>query len=116
MRKFHVHDDTLNVVVGSVIDQPYNDTMDQPNAYASKKLNKAERNYSNMEREALSKIFSLQNFCHYLLANPFTFFTDHKALKYLVNKLVHQGNIFHWLLLFQEFEFDIIIRPGKKNI
>jgi hypothetical protein len=37
-------------------------------------------------------------------------------LKYLVNKPVHQGNICRWLLLFQEFEFDVIIRPGKKNV
>jgi hypothetical protein len=62
-----------------------------------------------MEREALSMIFTLQKFQHYLLTNPFTFFTDHQALKYLVNKPVHQGKICHWFLLFQEFEFDIII-------
>jgi hypothetical protein len=81
-----------------------------------RKLNKEERNYSTTEREALSMIFALQKFCHYLLENPFTFFTDHQALKYLVNKPVHQGKICRWLLLFQEFEFDVIIRPGKKNV
>jgi hypothetical protein len=61
-RKFHVHVDASNVVVGSVLAQPYDDTMDHPNAYASQKLNKAERNYSTTEREALSMIFSLQKF------------------------------------------------------
>jgi hypothetical protein len=115
-RKFHVHVDASNVAVGLVLAQPYDDTMDHPNVYASQKLNKVERNYSTVERESLSMIFALQKFRYYLLANTFTFFTDHQALKYLVNKPVHQGNIFRWLLLFKEFEFDIIIQPRKKNI
>jgi len=34
----------------------------------------------------------------------------------LVDKLFHQGNIYRWLLLFHEFEFDVIIRLGKKNV
>jgi hypothetical protein len=80
-RKFYVHVDGSYVVVRSVLAQPYDETMDHPNAYSSRKLDKSEINYSTMEREALSMIFSLQTFCHYLLANPFTFFRDHQALK-----------------------------------
>jgi hypothetical protein len=114
-RKFHVHVGASNVVVGSVLTQPYDDTIDHPNAYASQKLNKVEINYSTTKREALSMTFALKTLCHYLLANPFIFFTDHQALKFLVNKLVHQGKIFRWLLLFQEIEFNIIIQLGKNN-
>ena len=40
-RKFHVHVDASNVVVGSVLTQTYDDTVDHPNAYASRKLNKS---------------------------------------------------------------------------
>jgi hypothetical protein len=115
-KKFHVHVDASNVVVGSVLAQPYDDLIDHPNAYASRKLNKEEINYSTTEHEALAMIFSLQKFRHYLLANPFIFFTDHQALKYLVNKPVHQGKMCRWLLLFQEFDFEVIVRPGKKNV
>ena len=61
-------------------------------------------------------IFSLQKFRHYLLANPFIFYTDHQALKYLVNKPLHHGRICRWLLLFQEFEFEVVIRPRKENV
>ena len=93
-RKFHVHVDASNVYVGSVQSQPYDDTMDHPNVYASQKMNKAKINYSTTEREPLSLIFSLQKFCHYLLANPFTFYIDQQAMKYLFNKLVHQRTNF----------------------
>jgi hypothetical protein len=42
-------------------------------------------------------------------------FTDHSSLKYLVNKLVLGGIICRWLLLFQEFDFEIIVKLGKLN-
>jgi len=42
-------------------------------------------------------------------------FIDHSALKYLVNKPVLGGRIFIWLLLFQEFDFEVIVKPGKLN-
>ena len=72
-------------------------------------MNKVERSYSMTEREALGIVFALQKYRHYLLANPFVFYTDHQALKYLVNKPFNHGRICHWLLLFQEFEFEFIV-------
>ena len=42
-------------------------------------------------------------------------FTDHSTLKYLVNKHVLGRKISHWLLLFQEFDFEIIVKPGLLN-
>ena len=68
------------------------------------------------ERESLGMVFALQKYRHYLLANPFVFYIDHQALKYLVNKPLHHGRIYRWLLLFQSFEFEIIVRPGKANV
>ena len=89
--------------------------MDYPIIYNSRKLNKAERNYSTIEREALGMVFSLQKYRHYLLANPFIFYIDHQALKYLINKPLHHGRICRWILLFQEFKFEVVVRPGKLN-
>jgi hypothetical protein len=43
-------------------------------------------------------------------------FTDHSALKYLVNKPVLGERIFQWLLLFQEFDFEFIVKLGKLNV
>ena len=42
-------------------------------------------------------------------------FTDHFALQYLVNKPVLWGKIYQWLLLFQEFDFKIIVKLGWLN-
>ena len=40
---------------------------------------------------------------------------DHSALKYLVNKLVLRVKIYRWLLLFQEYDFEIIVKPARLN-
>jgi hypothetical protein len=43
-------------------------------------------------------------------------FIDHSTLKYLVNKPVLEGRICIWPLLFQEFSFEFIIKPGRCNV
>jgi hypothetical protein len=60
-------------------------------------------------------VYALQKFCHYLLGGHFKMFIDHSALKYLVNKPVLGGKICRWLLLFQEYDFEIIVKPGRMN-
>ena len=42
-------------------------------------------------------------------------FKDHFYLKYLINKPVFGGEICRWLILFQEFEFEIIVKPDRLN-
>ena len=51
--KFHVHIDASGLAIGAILTQPGDDGMDYPIVYSSRKLNKAERNHSTTEREAL---------------------------------------------------------------
>jgi hypothetical protein len=57
-------------------------------------------------------IYVVKKFRHYLLGNNFTFFVDHQALLYLVNKPIVNGQIVRWLLLLQEFDFKVIFKLG----
>jgi hypothetical protein len=40
---------------------------------------------------------------------------DHSTLEYLVNKLVLEGRICRWFLLFQELNFEVKVKPRKMN-
>ena len=40
-------------------------------------------------------------------------YTYHSVLKYLVNKTVLGGKICRWLLFFQEYDFEVIVNPGR---
>ena len=58
LNKFHVHIDASAITLREILTQPGEDNMDHPNAYASQKLNKEERNYLMTEREGIVMILS----------------------------------------------------------
>ena len=83
--------------------------------YASHGLSATEKNYSTTEREALGMVYNITKFRHYLLGRRFTFHVDHSALPYLVNKQALTGRLSRWMLLLQEFDFQIHHRPGVQH-
>ena len=114
-KEFHVYVDASNVAIGAVLSQKDEKNFDHPIDYASRQLLATERNYSTTEREALGMVYSVQNFCHYLLGYPFVFHVDHDALKYMINKPQLSEQIARWVLLLQEFTFTIYVCPSKKH-
>jgi hypothetical protein len=58
---------------------------------------------------------SCRKFRHYLLGGHFKMFTDHSELKYLSQQASVGGRICRWLLLFQEYDFEIVVKPGRMN-
>ena len=114
-KEFHVHVDASSIMMGVVLAQPGEGYLDHLIAFTSRKLSFTEKNYTTTKREGLTMVYVLQKFRHYLLEGHFKMFTNHSALKYLVNKLVLGGKIFRWLILFQEFDFEIIVKSGRLN-
>jgi hypothetical protein len=60
-------------------------------------------------------VYSCKKFRHYLLGYKVIFHTDHDSLKYLVNKPDLSGWIARWILLLQEFNYEVVIKSGKAN-
>ena len=87
----------------------------RPVYYSSRKLSTAEWSYSTTEREALGMIYNINKFMHYLLGKKFTFHVDHATLLYLVSKQTLTEKLARWMLLLQDFEFDIQHRPGTQH-
>ena len=114
--EFHVHVDASCIALGVVLTQPRAKGIDHLIAFASRQFSKAEKNYSTTEHEGLAMVYVLQKFCHYLLGGHFKMYTDHSALKYLVNKPILGGCICRWLLLFQEYDFEVVVKPGCLNV
>jgi hypothetical protein len=60
-------------------------------------------------------VYVLQKFRHYLLGSHFNMYTYHSTIRYLVNKRVLGGGICRWLFLFQEYDFEFVVKRGKLN-
>jgi len=89
--KFHVHIDALNFALGAMLSQNLNKTIDKSIYYAIRLMNIGKNNYTTTIKEALTMIYVVKKFRHYLLGNSFIFFVDHQALLYLVNKPIFIG-------------------------
>jgi len=87
----------------------------KPIYFGSRQMSAAERNYTTTEREALAVVYACKKFRHYLLGYKIVFYTDHNSLKYLVNKLDLSGRIARWILLLQEFDYEVVVKPSKYN-
>lgn len=115
MKEFHVTVDASGWCLGSILWQQNTDKRENPIYYASRQMSLAERNYTTTEREALAVVYSCKKFRHYLLGYKVIFHTDHDSLKYLVNKPDLSGRIARWILLLQEFNYEVVVKSGKAN-
>ena len=68
------------VGIGAVLFHTLLGNVKKPIAYASRKLSKAEKNYAQIQKEALAIVYGIQKFCQYLLDRKFNLITDHKPL------------------------------------
>ena len=83
--------------------------------YWSRQLNKAERNYSTVEREALAVVAAVKEFYPYVYGFHFTLVTDHNPLTSLKGLNDVHGRLTRWITFLQQFDFQFKYRPGGKH-
>ena len=111
---FHLYTDASNEGLGATLGQIH-DGREVVIAYAGRDLNKAERNYSTTEREALGVIFGIKKFQPYIHGRKFILHTDHHSLKWLMSITDPTGRLARWSLLIQQHDFEIRHRPGVSH-
>jgi hypothetical protein len=114
-KPFLVYCDASGKAVGSTLSQLDENGHDHPIHFANRQLISAKKKYIVTEQKGLVVIFSLKKFRHYLLGYKAKIVIDHKALTHLVNKSNPTGCLARWLLLMEEFDIDIVHRPGRRH-
>ena len=114
---FTLETDASGVGLGAVLSQQQGSetTSCRPIAYASRTLQKHERNYGITELEALAVVWATKHFHVYLYGHQCKVLTDHSALKSLLNTPHPSGKLARWGLALQELDLKIEYRPGKQN-
>ena len=73
-------------------------------------------NYNVTKKEFLAVVFGFQKFGPYLIESHVIGFIDHATLKHLFEKNNAKPWLIRWILLLQEFDFDIKDMKGSKNL
>ena len=92
----------------------------KPITFASRTFSKAERNYSQIEKEALSIVYAIKKFHQYLFGRHFYLYTDHKPLlglfsedKAIPNMAV--ARMQRWALLLSAYDYTLKYKAGREN-
>ena len=84
-------------------------------AYGGRELNLQETRYSTTEREALAVVDGIKRYQPYLFSSKFFVHTDHGSLSWLMNVKDPTGCLVCWALQLQQYDFDILHRPGSSD-
>ena len=112
---FILYTDASTFALGAILAQKGEKNREYVIAYASRTLNKHERNYGVTELECLAVVWAVRHFHHYLHGQRFTVITDHAALRYLMNMTNPVGKLGRWLMILNGYNLEIINRPGKQH-
>ncbi|KAL5250031.1 hypothetical protein ACHWQZ_G015941 [Mnemiopsis leidyi] len=112
--------DASSVGLGAVLSQQDKDGRERPIEFISRRLSKAERNYSQIDREALAIIWAIKKFHIYLYGTKFKLVTDHKALVFIFDtnrKLPEMSNnrISRYAVTLMSYDYEIIYRNTKDH-
>jgi len=116
-RPFSLEVDASQVGAGAVLLQGDNEGVVRPVSFFSKKRNCYQKNYSVIEKEALSLIWALQHFNVYVGAGgPILVYTDHNPLTFLHSMKCPNQRLTRWSLFLQAYNLDVKHIRGSDNV
>lgn len=94
--------------------------IEKPVMFVSSSLSPAEKNYSQLHREALAIIFALKKLHNYLYGQKFVLYTDNQALKEILSPgkntpAVAAARFQRWTVILSRYDYEIRYRKGSQN-
>ena len=112
--------DASSFGIGAALQLPGPNGELKPVHFAYRSLTNAEKNYAQIEREALGIIYGVQKFRQYLLGHTFTLVTDHQPLVKLFGEhtaipQLAAARVQRWALILSAYSYKVKYIPSKEN-
>lgn len=112
--KFILDTDASDFAIGAVLSQ-VQEGHERVIGYASRTLNKHEKNYAVTRKEMLAVVNFVHYYRHYLTGRPFTVRTDHGSLRWLKQFKEVNGQTARWIARLDTYDMTIEHRPGRNH-
>jgi len=109
-----LHTDVSGQGFGAILLQKQKSGDMVPVAYFSKTTTDAEKKYHSFKLETLAIVKALERFHVYLHGRTFRVITDCNSLALAIKKININPRIARWSLAFQNYQFELVHRPGNK--
>lgn len=110
--QFILQTDASGFAIGAVL----SNSDGRPVAYASRSLNKSEKNYPTIEKELLAIVWAVKHFRPYLYGRTFKIITDHKPLIYLFSHKDPSSRLLKFKLIIEEYDYVLEYVKGRDNV
>jgi hypothetical protein len=106
--------------IGAILSHVMPNRDERPVVFASRTLQASEKNYSQIDKEALGIVFGIRKFHEYLYGHHFTLITDHKPLTSIFHPqkgipVTTATRLQHWAILLSGYDYDIVYRDTKSH-
>ena len=118
-KSFRMETDASIQGLGAVLSQLQDNNEIHPVAYASRALSATEKRYAITELETLAVVLAVSHFHAYLYGNDVTIFTDHSAVKAVLETPSPSSKHARWWSKVYGSgvqNIQIVYKPGKENL